>query len=185
MANYKLTTVFYKYKRFAAGWLLFYAVTVLAFFLFSRGSGLLTAALIVIMLVPPLLAAVRRKSIFSLRTWDDRKLTLTPDYIQVGNDKYEFSAIQAVAIYLGGFNGFSYDSGGSDTSRKGTSSVNGDDNVLAFRYEGKAQSYEFYLSDFDSYAAICHIIDQWKNTGKSFVLREQFSRDFIRKQVHK
>jgi hypothetical protein len=55
--------------------------------------------------------------------------------------------------------------------------------VLAFRYEGKTQSYEFFLRDFNSYVAICHIIDAWKKSGKSFVLKEQFSRDYIRDQV--
>jgi hypothetical protein len=35
----------------------------------------------------------------------------------------------------------------------------------------------------NSYLAICHIIDAWKKSGKSFVLKEQFSRDYIREQV--
>jgi hypothetical protein len=185
MANYKLTTVFYKYKRFAAGWIILYAIVVLGFYFIAKGNPYLIALWIAIMVVPPVWGALRSKSIFSLRAWDDRKLILTPTYIQVGDDKYEFTDVQAVAIYLGGYDGFSYNSFDQDPKhkKKGAYSVNGDDNVLAFRYQGKAQSYEFYLSDFDSYAAICHIIDSWKNSKKSFVLKEQFSRDFIRKHV--
>lgn len=187
MANYKLTTVFYKYRRFAAGWIIVYALLVLALYFISNGNPYLIALWIAVMIVPPIWGALRSKSIFSLRSWDDRKLTLTPTYIQVGDIKYEFTDVQAVAIYLAGYKGFSYGRGsytpGSRISKKSISSVDGDDNVLAFRYQGKAQSYEFYLSDFDSYAAICHIIDSWKNSKESFVLKEQFSRDFIRKQL--
>src|SRR5689334_5953519 len=106
MPDYKLTTVFYKYKRFAAGWIIFYALVVMAFFFIARGNTWLTVLLVVIMVVPPLWAALRPKSIFSLRSWDDRKLILTPDYIQVGNDSYALSDVQAVAIYLAGYNGF-------------------------------------------------------------------------------
>jgi len=185
MANYKLTTVFYRYKRFAGGWIILYAIAVLFFYFISNGNPYLIALWIAVMIVPPVWGALRSRSIFSLRSWDDRKLILTPTYIQVGDEKYEFADVQAVAIYLGGYDGFSYVAHRQSRTekRKGNFSVNGDDNVLAFRYQGKAQSYEFYLSDFDSYAAICHIIDGWKSSGKSLVLKEQFSRDFIRQHV--
>ena len=187
MANYKLTTSFYQYRRFAGGWIVIYAVLVLVLFFLAKGNTILLTLLIAVMLVPPVMVAVRRKSIFSLRSWDDRKLILTPDYIQVGDVQYPFADVQAVAIFLGGYKGL-YAERTLRRSRSlrnppGGGSVVGDNNVLAFRYQGKAQSYEFFLSSYDSYAAICHIIEQWKKSGKSLVLKEQYSRDFIREQA--
>jgi hypothetical protein len=184
MANYKLTTVFYKYKRFAGGWIVIYALLVIVLFFLAKGNTLLVMLLVAVMLVPPLIVALRKKSIFTLRSWDDRKLTLTPDYIQVGDEQYAFADVQAVAIYLGGYKGLYEERWRNRWGTKlGKGSVVGDNNVLAFRYQGKAQSYEFFLSSYDSYAAICHIIGKWKESGKSLVLKEQFSRDHIKQQA--
>lgn len=182
MQDPKLTTVFYKYKSFASGKMILYAAFAIGFFFIARHSTLLLSIWAVLVIVPPVIAALRQKSFFSLRAWDDQKLVLTPNHIQVGTVQYEFEGVETVAIYLAGYYGFR---NGPDTRRVpnvGTD-VNGDENVLAFRYKGKTQSYQFFLRDYNSYLAICHIIDAWKKSGKSFVLKEQFTRDFIREQV--
>ena len=180
--EHKLTTVFYRYKRFAGGKLILYLIGAVGSFFIARHSTYLLVLWAALLIVLPVIIAIRRKSFFSLRVWDDRTLTITPNYIQVGTEKYEFTNVETVAIYLGGFYGFRYGRRGRK-DRSAGSDVNGDDNVLAFRYKGKTQSYEFFLRDFDSYVAICHIIDEWKKSGKSFVLKEQFSRDYIREQI--
>jgi hypothetical protein len=182
MQEHTLTTVFYKYKRYAAAKMILYLIIAVSFFIVGNGNTYMILVGVAILIGPPIFSAINQRSFFSLRAWDDRKLIVTPDYIQVGADKYEFEHIQSVAIYLGGYYGFSFGKSSKSGSR-GYDSVNGDDNVLAFRYQGKTQSYEFFLRDFDSYVAICHIIDAWKKSGKSFVLKEQFSRDYIRDQV--
>ena len=182
MHDPKLTTVFYKYKSFASGKMILYAAFAVGFFFIARHSTLLLCIWAVLLIVPPTIAAIRQKSFFSLRAWDDRKLTLTPEYIQVGNEQFEFEGVEAVAIYLGGYYGFIYAKPARRSPSVGAD-VNGDDNVLAFRYKGKSQSYQFFLKDYNSYLAICHIIDGWKKSGKSFVLKEQFSRDYIREQI--
>lgn len=182
MSQHQLATVFYKYKSFASGKLILYAAFAIGFFFIASGNTFLMVIWAVFLIVPPMIAAIRQKSFFSLRAWDDRKLTITPDYVQVGDVKYEFEGIETIAIYLGGFYGFGYGRR-SRSNPNGIGRVNGDDTVLAFRYKGATQSYQFFLRDFDSYVAICHIIDEWKKSGKSFVLKEQFSRDYIREQI--
>lgn len=180
--EHKLTTVFYRYKRFAGGKLILYAVGAVGLFFVARHNTFFLALWAVLLIIPPVLIAIRRKSFFSPRVWDDRKLTITADYIQVGVEKYEFTNVETVAIYLGGFYGFRYGQR-QRRDRNDGNDAPGDDNVLAFRHKGVTQSYQFFLRDFNSYAAICHIIDAWKNSGKSFVLKEQFSRDYIREQI--
>ena len=179
MQQLQLTTVFYKYKRYAAVKMILYLIIVVTFFFVGYGNPYMIILGVAILIGPPILSAINQKSFFSLRAWDDRKLIITPDYIEVGTEKYEFENIQSIAIYLGGYYGFNDHRAGGESQV----TVNGDDNVLAFRYKGKTQSYEFFLRNFDSYVAICHIIDAWKNSGKSFVLKEQFSRDYIREQI--
>jgi hypothetical protein len=182
MQEHTLSTVFYKYKRFAAAKMILYVIAAIGFIIGGSGNIYMILVGVAILVGVPLWSAINQRSFFSLRAWDDRKLIVTPGYIQIGADKYEFENIQSIAIYLGGYYGFSFGRSSQSGSR-GYGSVNGDDNVLAFRYQGKTQSYEFFLRDFDSYVAICHIIDAWKKSGKSFVLKEQFSRDYIRDQV--
>lgn len=182
MQEHKLTTVFYQYKSLAAAKMLLYAVLAIGFFFIARHSTFLLVLWAVLLIVPPVLGALRKRSFFSLQNIDDRKLIITPEYVQVGTEKYEWGGIETVAIYLGGYYGFKY--GRKNKRSRGTGSdVPGDDNVLAFRYKGKTQSYQFFLKDYNSYLAICHIIDAWKKSGKSFVLKEQFSRDYIREQI--
>lgn len=180
--EHKLITVFYRYKRFAGGKILLYAVGAVGLFFVARHNTFFLALWAVLLIIPPVLIAMRRKSFFSPRVWDDRKLIVTADYIQVGTEKYEFTNVESVAIYLGGFYGFRYGQGRRKDRNTG-SDAPGDDNVLAFRHKGVTQSYQFFLRDFNGYVAICHIIDVWKKSGKSFVLKEQFSRDYIREQI--
>lgn len=184
MEELKLTTVFYKYKSFAAWKILLYAILAIGLFFVARHSTFLLCLWAALVIAPPVLAILRNRSFFNLQSVDDRKLILTPGYVQVGTDKYEWEGIETVAIYLGGFYGFRYGHGAKRDRIMGGETP-GDDNVLAFRYKGKTQSYQFFLKNFDSYVTICHIIDEWKKSGKSFVLKEQFSRDYIREQIRK
>lgn len=177
MAAHQLNTVFYKNQRFAAGKLVLYMVFAVAFFFVALGNAWLMVIWALSLLVPPLIAAVKRKSIFNLKYWDDRPLVLTPEFIRIGAEQFNFTDIQTVAIYLGGYKGFKHYRGSHDAP------VNGDDNVLAFRHQGKTRSVEFFIRDYHSYVTMCHIIDAWKNSGKSFVLKEAFSRDYIREQM--
>lgn len=183
MQPYQVKTVFYKYKNSPAIKLFLYMVFLLLFFFIALDSTVLMIIWAACLIVPPVVVAIKQKSFFSLRSWDDRSLILTADYVQVGEEQFDFKDIQTVAIYLAGYRDF-----GQVTSRtrgKEMIPVNGDDNVLAFRHKGATRSYEFFLRDFDSYVALCHIIDAWKNSGKSFVLKEQFSRDFIRGEIRR
>ncbi|WP_315818023.1 hypothetical protein [Paraflavitalea speifideaquila] len=93
------------------------------------------------LLVPPVLGALQ-KVIFSLQNIDDRKLIITPEYVHVGTDKYEWGDIETVAIYLGGYYGLKYGLK-NIRSRRAGSGVPGDDNVLAFRYKGKHKAFSF------------------------------------------
>lgn len=180
MQEYKLTTSFYRYRPYAKALIALYVVlTLVTLYLAMNGTGIYLALFFLVCLGPPLVAAVWQKSIFNIRSWDDRKLVITYEYIQVGDVKYSWVNIEAVGLYLGGYQGFRHKIMRGD----GYESAYGDDNVLSFRYQGTVQSYDFFLRDFDSYVAICHIVDHWKESGKSFALKQAFTRDYIRGQI--
>lgn len=183
MQPYQVKTVFYRYQRMAALKLILYLFFALGSFFVVHKYPTLMVLWVVLVIIPPLVIAVRKKSMFNLREWDHRPLIITADYVQVGEEKFNFPDIQTIALYIDGFRdlppGVSF-----QRRRNGVGIlVSGDKNVLAFRHRGVTRSYEFFLRDFDTYVALCHIIDAWKNSGKSFVLKEQFSRDYIRNQL--
>lgn len=180
MQQHQVKTVFYKYKKSPGIKLILYLLFLLGFFFVARGNTFLMVLWFATLILPPIVVAVRQRSIFTLRSWDERSLTITADFVQVGEEKFEFKDIQTVAIYLGGFRNLPM---ALRRRRKSIPTSEGDDNVLAFRHNGVTRSYEFFLRDFDSYVELCHIIDVWKNSGKSFVLKEQYSREYIRKQL--
>ena len=157
MSDQQFITIFYKYNRYALVIIILYVLVFGAFFYISmKMSHYISAVGFIVLILPPIIGAVRKKSIFSLRTWDTRRLVLTPAHIKVGEQEFSVSNLK-IAIYVNGFEGFSY-------NRKNRNrwiarnSIYGDGNYLSFRSEKSVEDFQFYLKDYKAYLALYEVL---------------------------
>lgn len=134
-----------------------------------------------ILVLPPILGAIRKKSFFNLRSWDERKLTLNREYIQVGEVQYPVKELK-IALHIHGFDGFAYSKNNKWISRN---TIYGDQNYISFKRDKKVEDFQFFLKDFKAYEALCDVAEAWKADGVTVVIKEQFNRKFVRDQVQR
>jgi hypothetical protein len=182
VSNPQFTTVFYKYNRYALVIIILYVLVFGAFFYISmKMPPYVTVIGFAVLILPPIVGAVRKKSIFSLRTWDRRKLILTPTHIQVGEQQFAVSHLK-IALFVSGFEGFSYSKNNKWITRN---SIYGDRNYLSFRSEKSVEDFQFYLKDYKAYLALYEVLEAWKKNEAKVVVKESFSQQFVRDQVNR
>ena len=180
MSNQQFTTVFYRYNRYALVIIILYVLVFGAFFYISmKMPPYVTGVGFAVLILPPIIGAVRKKSIFSLRTWDKRKLTFTPDFVKVGEQQFRVANLK-IALYVNGFEGFAYSRNNKWITRN---TIYGDRNYLSFRTEKAVEDFQFYLHDYKAYQALYEVIEVWKSNGVKIVVKEAFPPQFVRDQV--
>jgi Ca2+/Na+ antiporter len=179
----KLTTTVYKYKRAAPWMVVLIALSTVLFFLFSNSTYPFMSVIgIVLLFLIAIYAALRPKSIFSLRSVDERKLVLTPEEIIWGTWRMGIHEVDNLEIYIHSFDSFKH----SGTRNKRTmeySTEYGDRNSIAFVYCGIKYNLTFYLGTFIHYDTIFHIMQSWREKGIEFSARSAFSDSYIREHV--
>jgi hypothetical protein len=133
-----------------------------------------------VLIMPPIIGAVRKKSLFSLRTWDQRKLIFTPEYIKIGEKQFRVSDLK-IALYVNGFEGFAYSKNNKWISRN---TIYGDRNYLSFRNEKGVEDFQFYLHDYKAYQSLYEVVEGWKSNGVKLVVKEAFTQQFVKDQVN-
>ena len=182
MSGNQLTTVFYKYNRFAPMIIILYVLVFGGFFYISMDlPAYVTAIGFALLILPPIIGAIRKKSFFNLRSWDERKLTLSAEYIQVGEQQFPVPGLK-IALHIHGFEGFCYSKNNKWITRN---SIYGDQNYLSFKHDNKVEDFQFFLRDFKAYETLCNIAEAWKANGITLVVKEQFKREFVRDQVQR
>jgi hypothetical protein len=182
MSEPQLTTVFYRYNRYAPVIILLYVAAFVTFFFISLSlSPIISAVGFLLLILPPIYGAIRKKSIFSLRRIDERRLTLTPTHIQVGDVQFDVSDLK-IALYIGGFEDFRYSKNNKWITQN---SIYGDQNHLSFRTAKGVENFQFYLRDYKAYQSLCAVADAWKSAGVKVAVKEQFTREFVRDQVNR
>jgi hypothetical protein len=161
----KLTTTVYKYKR-SAPWMIVLMVlaTVLFFFFSSTFHPLMNVFAVALLVFLAVFAVLRPKSIFSLRTVDERKLVLTPDELMWGNWRMPVHEVEKLEIYIHAFDTFKHSTTGS-VQRKACTTEYGDKNTITFVYRGIRYDLTFYLGTFNHYDMLVQIMKSWR--GKS------------------
>ena len=137
--------------------------------------------LIIIFLAIPIYAAVKPRSIFSLRYVDEKKLSLSKDHISHGDIKMPVSDVDKLQVYIFAFDSFRHrvNSGVG----KLRSSEYGDKNTLSFVYQGKSYDYTFYLGTYQHYKTLLLILKEWKQNGISVTVRSAFEQDYIEREM--
>ena len=185
MNNDSVTVLVFKYSVGAIFGLIIMSLFVILFFLFLLVSApgylwlFLPLAFIIIYI------RYAKKAPFKTRVVDEKKLTLSADGIQYGDDFYSVNVIETVAVYLYAFENFEYRDG--FVVGGGTKSVyvraHGDQNKMSFRSEGKVQDFDFYLEDFASFCAVRKVLNDWSRSNINVVLKQPFDDEFIIREM--
>ena len=181
----KLTTTVYKYRR-SAPWMLALMVlgTVLFFYYSSSLPAYVNLIGIAVLIFLAIYAVLRPKSIFSIRSVDDRKLEITPDELIWGTLRMPIGEVENLDIYIFAFDTFKHHTT-SLMGRKATATEYGDKNTIAFMYRGVKYDLIFYLGTFKHYDVLAKIIQRWREKGIEFTARSAFEDSYIREQVKK
>lgn len=181
----KLTTTVYKYKRFAHWGLLLLVAAIIIFFFFSGSLNPVVNLLgIVVLFFLAIYSALRPKSIFSLRSVDERKLVITPDELIWGNWRMPIQDVQKLELYIYSFNNFKYNKIKGEGRKLGHPSEYGDKNTIAFLYKGIRYDLTFFLGTFEHYDILVRIMQSWRNKGITFSAKSYFTDSYIREQVN-
>ena len=132
----QLSVVFYRYNRYSLVIILLYVLIFVSFFYYStKMPAWVGGAGFVILIFPAIYGAIRKKSVFSLRRIDERKLTFTPTHISIGERQYAVEDLK-IALYIGGFENFSYSRNNKWITRN---TIYGDQNHLSFKINKKVE----------------------------------------------
>ena len=181
----KLTTTVYKYKR-SAPWMLVLMVlaTILFFYYSSAFNPIINLLGIALLIFFAVYAVLRPKSIFSLRSVDDRKLEITPDELIWGTLRIPIREVEKLDVYIFAFDTFKHHTTGLLGSKASVTEY-GDKNTIAFEYRGVKYDLMFYLGTFNHYDILAKIIQRWREKGIDFSARSAFEDSYIREQVKK
>lgn len=180
----KLTTSVYKYSRFAPWMIVLIALGTVLFFLFSSAlHPIMNVIGIIIIAFFAVFAALRPKSIFSIRAVDDRKLVLTPDELIWGTWKIPIHELEKIEVYIHAFDTFKYPTGRISGQVVFTREY-GDRNTISFSYRDTKYDLTFFLGNFVHYDTLISIMRSWREQGLLFSARSAFTDSYIRQQVN-
>jgi hypothetical protein len=182
MKSPSLTTSVYKYKRYAPWMVVAYLVaTVLLFSMSEYLPSWFILIAVTFFISIPIYTAIYPKSIFSLRSVDERQLTLNPDEIVWGNWLVPIHDVSNLSVYIFAFDTFQHYQFGPKT--KNIVTEYGDKNKLEFTYRGVQYDLTFYLGNFEHYHTLVQIIEVWRADGINLSARSAFADEYIREQV--
>lgn len=175
----KLTTTVYKYKSYAHLILLF---AVILFFVISLLPAPWLYIGIILFVFIPIYAAIKPRSIFSLRSADERKLIITPDELIFGTMHIPIQEAKKLQVYIYAFDSFRHANTKRPEKREFISEQ-GDRNTIAFKYKNNSYHFVFYLGVLADYEVLVRIIQRWRNNGIELSARSAFSDRYIREQT--
>jgi hypothetical protein len=186
---HSVSTLVYKYNP-KGFWLIGLYIVGLIIFIFH----LLTLSTIqigligIIFLAVPLYVQYGDNEKVRMRIWDERKLIFSSDGIYFGDEHYPVQELETAAVYLEAFNGFQYRALGS-IGAGGASFVNkkvdGDNNKISFRHQGKVEDFTFYLANYAQFAMLKAVINDWSLTGINVVVKQAFDDEFISYEMNR
>lgn len=178
----KLTTTVYKYKRSAPWMIVLMVLATTLFFFFSRNfPPLVNAFGIAVLIFIAVYAVLRPKSIFSLRSVDERKLVFSPDELIWGILRIPIHEVEKLDVYIFAFDSFKHPAMTS-VGRRISITEYGDKNTIAFTYRGVRYDLTFYLGTFKHYDTLVKIMQGWREKGIELSARSAFTDSYIREQ---
>ena len=182
----EIKTSVYKYNPNAVGIIViyifyfFFAIGVLVSPSFSYPSKFIFGA--ILLFVPPYIQNTRNPK-FRMKIPNEGCLVFSPKGIEYKEDMFELEDIESVVVYLEAFRGFKYRD--RVTTGNTTTTNDGDNNKLSFRYKGDVSDLVFILNTAQDYWALKNLLGSWAQRGTNVFLQRVFEDDFIiQEMVH-
>ena len=160
-----------------------YCVLLVALFMLSpQLPSVLVGIVAAILLLIPIYGAIRPKSFFSVRSVDERKLSIGTESMRWDGMTIPIKEVTDLKIYLFAFDNFRHEEMGASGLRTTTTEF-GDQNKLNFVFQDNEYDFTFYLGDFLQYQTMLKIIKVWQDAGYEVSARSAFDYSYIQKQV--
>lgn len=181
MRETELTTLIYKYNPYARFLVVLYILSIFFICLFTSDwlPSYVIWMVLCIWAIPLVYAAVSKKTAFNFRVLDSRLLTLSPTFIKLGSAFYPIKEV-SLELHINAYDGFIY-----RIRREGLltpQATYGVNNVLLITYKGVTHDHEFHLRNYEDYAMLCKLTDEWRAAGVPLIVKEAFTREFVNKQ---
>ena len=177
-----ITTTVYKYRRYAPWILGAYCILLVTLFILSPYMSSVTVGILVgVLLLLPIYAAIQPKSIFAVRSVDERKLSMDAENIEWDGHTIPLKDVDDLNIYLFSFENFRHRELG--VGFKTRTSEYGDQNKLNFEYRDKKYDFTFYLGDYTQYRTALQIISAWQKAGYDISARAAFDHNYIQAEM--
>jgi hypothetical protein len=144
-------------------------------------STLVGIAFLVFVLIP-VYAAIRPRSLFSIRSVDDRKLSIDSENILWDGVTIPVKNVTELDIYLFAFENFQHDELGPSTLPVRVTEF-GDQNKLQFIFQDKEYDFTFYIGNHFQYLTLLQIIYAWREAGYELSARNAFNYAEIQKAI--
>jgi len=177
-----ITTTVYKYRRYAPWILAAYCILLVTIFILSPSMSSVTVGIVVgVLLLLPIYAAIQPKSIFAVRSVDERKLSMDSRNIVWDGRTIPLEEVTDLNIYLFSFENFRHRETGVGFKMRATEY--GDQNKLNFEFKDKKYDFTFYLGDYTQYRTVLQIITAWQKAGYDVSARAAFDHNYIQSEM--
>lgn len=178
-----ITTTVYKYNRYAPWILGVYCILLVSLFIFSAYlPPVLVGICAAVLLLLPVYSVIKRKSIFSIRSVDERLLSIEANNVYWDGATIPLNDVTKLSIYLYAFENFRHAESGLMSPSSRTTEY-GDQNKLSFDYQDKEYDFTFYLSNYLQYQTALQIIKAWQSAGYEVKARTAFADAYIQQEV--
>ncbi len=180
----EIKTSVYKYNPNAVGIIViyifyfFFAIGVLVSQSFGYPSKIIFGAILVF--VPPYIQNTRNPK-FKMKIPNEGCLVFSSKGIEYKGDLFELADIESVVMYLEAFRGFKYRD--RVTTGNTTTTSDGDNNKISFRYKGDVSDLVFILNGAEDYWALKSLMSSWALKGTNVFLQRVFEDDFIMQEM--
>ncbi len=183
MSTLSITTSVYKYKPYAPWIIGTYCILLVTLFMVSTQlPAVVVGICAAILLSIPIYAAIKPKSFFSVRSVDDRKLSINKESIVWDAMTMPVKDLTKLSIYLFSFDNFRHEELGASGLRT-TTTEDGDKNKLNFVFGDKEYDFTFYIGNFSQYQIMLKIINAWQDAGYEVSARSAFDYSYVQKEV--
>lgn len=142
----------------------------------------LIGVIVIVLVLVPVYAAIKPKSVFSIRDVDDRLLSISPESILWDGVTMPVKNVTDLHIYLFAFENFRHRENRTAGLTR-TATEFGDQNKLRFKFQNKEYDFTFYLGNYQQYSTLMQIIQAWRDAGYEFSARNAFEYSYIQKET--
>jgi hypothetical protein len=177
-----ITTTVYKYNRYANWMLILYCVATLGLFIYS--SSLSSTGVIiycVLLFGLPIYVGMNPKSFLSVRSVDDRALTISSGSIRFGESLFDIQLLNNLSIFIYAFDNFAHEQSTNGSTSRVLES--GDKNTISFTYLDDEYAFTFFLANYDQYKELYTIVADWQKNLIPVKARSAFDAGYIAEQI--